>query len=146
MKGSADCQLRSSLRDAKCFISFLELLTMNSIRISITKYSKAIVVMNQNLHSTLPLSTSKIQAIIYEPWSLYLGRMKSESHYWKLFKTIPLAKLAFQSYSIGRHTARQIHFSKYGDQNQNAFYLAKNSSFKPYFETHDFKMSVHLHL
>ena len=100
VRGSEDCQLRSSLRDAEFFISLLKQLTMNAIRISITKYSKAVVLMNQNLHSTLPLNTSKIQAIIFEPRSLFLGGMKSRSRSWKLLKTIPFAKLAFKSYSI----------------------------------------------
>ena len=70
VKGSEDCQLRSSLRDAECFIPLLEQLTMNTIRISIRKYSKAVVLTNQNLQFTLPLNTSKIQAIIFESRSL----------------------------------------------------------------------------
>ena len=69
LRGSEDSQLWSSLREAECFIPLLEQLTINAIRISITKYSKAIVLMNQNLHSTLLLNTSKTQAII-EPRSL----------------------------------------------------------------------------
>ena len=100
VKGSEDCQLRSSLRDDECFIPLLEQLTINTIRISITKYSKAMILMNQNLHSTLPLNTTKIQAIIFETRSLSFGIMKSGSHYWKLLKTIQFGKLAFQSYSI----------------------------------------------
>ena len=70
--------------------------------LSTIKYSKTIVLwwMIQNLHSTLPLNTSKIQVIIFAPRSLHWGRTKSGSHYWKLLKTIPFAKLAFQSYTI----------------------------------------------
>ena len=70
VRGSEDCQLRSSLRDTDCFIPLFEQLTMNTIGIRITKYSKVIVLMNQNLHSNLPLNTDKIQAIIIEPRSL----------------------------------------------------------------------------
>ena len=99
VRGSDDCQLRSSVRDAECFIPLLEQLTMSTIRISITKYSKVIFLMNQNLHSTLPLNTGKIQAKIIGPRSLPYGKRKSGSHYWKLLKTIPFEKLAFQSYS-----------------------------------------------
>ena len=102
-KGSKDCQPKTSLRDPECFTPLLEQLTMKAIRISATEYSKAIVLhrrMNQNQHSTLPWSTNKIKAIIFEPISLPWRRMKSGSHYWKLLKTIPSAKLAFQSYTI----------------------------------------------
>ena len=42
-KRSEDSQLRTSLRDVECFIALLEQFTMNTIRISTTKYSKAIV-------------------------------------------------------------------------------------------------------
>ena len=100
VKGSEDCQLRSSLRNAESFFPLLEQLAMNTIRISITKYSKAIVLMNQNVHSTFPLNSIKIQRIIFEPRNLSLGRIKSVSQYWKLLKTIPFPKLAFYSYSI----------------------------------------------
>ena len=42
-KGSEDCQPKTNLRDARCFIPLFEQLTMNAVRISTTKYSKAIV-------------------------------------------------------------------------------------------------------
>ena len=42
-KESEDCQLKTRLRDAECFITLLEQLTMNAIQISTTKYSRAIV-------------------------------------------------------------------------------------------------------
>ena len=42
-KGSGDCQPKTSLWDAECFIPLLRQLTRNEIRISTTEYSEAIV-------------------------------------------------------------------------------------------------------
>ena len=94
-KGPEDCQSRTSLRDAECFIPLLEQLTMNAIRISTTKYSKAIVLqrwMNQNLYSTLPLNTSKMQEI--NIWTKKFPSGKNEVGK-------PLLK-ATQNYSVGK--------------------------------------------
>ena len=55
--------------------------------------------MNQNLHSPLPLNTSKVQATIFGTISLPLGRMKSRSLFWKPLKTFPFAGLVFHSYT-----------------------------------------------
>ena len=93
----------TTLLDDECAIPLLKQLTMNAVRLNTAKCSKIIVVqrwMNQNLHSTLPINTSKIQAAIFRTRSLPYGRMKSRSYFWKLLKTIPFAEFVFQSYSI----------------------------------------------
>ena len=56
----------TSLQDNECFIQLLKQLIMNTVRLNTKKYSKAIILhkwMNQNLYSTLPINTSKIQTI-----------------------------------------------------------------------------------
>ena len=63
----------TSLLDDEYFIPLLKQLTMNAVRLNAKKYSKVIILqrwMNQNLHSTLPINTSKIQAIIFGTRSL----------------------------------------------------------------------------
>ena len=93
----------TSLLDDECFIQLLKQSTMNAVRLNTTKYSKAVILqrrMNQNVHSTLPLNINKIQAIVFGTRSLLQGRMKSESYFWKLLKTISFTELVFQSCSI----------------------------------------------
>ena len=93
----------ASFLDNECFIPLLKQLSMNAVWLTTTKYWKPIILqrwMNRNLHSTLPSNTSKGKAIIFGTRSLLWGRMKPESHFWKLLKTFPFAELVFQSYSI----------------------------------------------
>ena len=93
----------TSFPDDDCFIILLKQLTMNAVRLNTTKHSKAIILrrwINQNRHSTLPINTTKIQAILFGTKSLPYGRMKSGSYLWKLLKAIPFAEFVFQSYSI----------------------------------------------
>ena len=62
----------TTLLDNECAIPLLKQLTMNAVQLNTAKCSKVIFLqrwMNQNLHSTSPINTSKIQAIIFGTWS-----------------------------------------------------------------------------
>ena len=72
----------TTLLDDECVIPLLKQLTMNAVRLNTKKCSKVIVLqrwMNQNLHSTLPTNTSKIQAIIFGSRSLPQGEWSREA-------------------------------------------------------------------
>ena len=90
----------TTLLDDECSIPLLKQLTMNAVRLNTAKCSKIIVVqrwMNQNLHSTSPIDTSKIQAIIFGTRSLPLGRMKSGATFESYSKQFRLQNLYFKA-------------------------------------------------
>ena len=72
------------LLEDECSIPLLKQLTMNPVLLNTAKCSKITVIkrgINENLHFTLPINSSKIQAVIFRTRSLRLGRMKSGRYF-----------------------------------------------------------------